>query len=653
MTNKGYKYIVAIIIFGVFYGASQYLIAAEESKQDSQQTLFLKAEKALKNNNDKAFEALLPQLKDYPLYPYLIYEKLSKNVTEENESQIKAFLEKYPKLPPAEDLREQWFKLLAKNKQWNKIIENYPTKYKTTAANQCLYIQAFINIGEIAQTTSAIPALWLVSKQQPTVCMPVFEAWAKQGYAKDDLIWERIGLTLKAGNVELAKKLLKLLPPNEQKVGQIWLNTHSDPASIAKNINLDKDHKQVNPIVTHGLTKLAENDPNTAYKKWHKLAEEYGLSADQKQTVKEAIALGLIKKDASAAQHKVKQLKTATNNKNVAEWMLRELIKNRNMEQVKGLVEALPQKEQAKLNWRYWYAKSLEALGQKDKAHNIYTSISAVPSYYGVLAANKISRKLPITYYRIDISNSERNAVLANPNIQRAEALYQLKRYNVGDKEWWTAIDNLSDKQDYVAAKVAQEWGMNNIAIATGNKIKGKKDFTLLYPLDYESTIAKAAKKNDIEQAWIYAIIRQESRFHPSAKSSVGAKGLMQLMPGTAKDVARKSKGAISPSNINLLDPTTNIHLGSAYLSDLLDSWGEYGILATASYNAGPGNVRKWIPKDDAMPVDEWVEIIPFNETRTYVKHVLLNTVVYQDRLKQKDTMKKHLKDIPVDAKYQ
>jgi soluble lytic murein transglycosylase len=642
--NRG----IMVVLLFVFFGCvAQFADTPSENLLQTQRQLFLQAEQALKNNDSKQYYQLLSQLKEYPLYPYLLYEALSNNVAIQPEAAINYFLQEYADSPLADQLREQWFRLLVSKKQWQTILSHYSNVQNPSVVTQCLYMQALLATNQDEKTRSSVGPLWLRPVNSPAECIPVFNVWAQTGYLVDDLVWDRLGMALKADNMSLAKSLVSWLPENEQSTANLWIQTHEDPMLVLRMPAFDKSIKQTPSIVSHGLSQLAEQDPKATFEQWHRLASNYKLSESQQQEVQEAIALGLIKKDPAEAKKIVPNLPKASDNETVAQWRLQQYILQNNWQGLKGFISQLPDKQKHLVKWRYWYARSLDLTGDKRGSDAILKSLSAVPQYYGIFSAIRSGVTFPYKDEATDISAAERQLVLKNHNVERTIELYHFKRFYEANKEWWAAIDHMSDREDYVAAKIALEWGMNNIALLTGGRIKNLDDIQLLFPLLYKNAVLAGASKYNVEPAWIFAVIRQESRFNPEAKSPVGARGLMQLMPATAKLISSQKNVSDSSSNLNLLDPSTNINLGSAYLKGLFAQFNKQGVLATASYNAGPNNVKKWLPTDKPMPVDQWIEIIPFQETRNYVKNIFVNMVVYEKRLNQQNNLKQYLTKIP------
>jgi soluble lytic murein transglycosylase len=254
-------------------------------------------------------------------------------------------------------------------------------------------------------------------------------------------------------------------------------------------------------------------------------------------------------------------------------------------------------------------------------------SVAKKRHYYGFLAATHSNTPVTMQNKPLEINQSEKKPILNYPSAQRAFEFYALGRYAKARREWRYWLSQLNDRQKLIAAKVANENGWVDRAIFTLAKVGYLDDVNLRFPKAFDKKITQYASKRKINPAWAFAIARRESSFMPDARSSAGAKGLMQIMPATAKEL----KG--SPVDTwYLYNAENNIELGTKYLRELLDKNKGNQVLATASYNAGPHRIRKWLKYGKNMPADVWIETIPFKETRNYVKSVLAYQEIYQHR---------------------
>jgi soluble lytic murein transglycosylase len=248
------------------------------------------------------------------------------------------------------------------------------------------------------------------------------------------------------------------------------------------------------------------------------------------------------------------------------------------------------------------------------------------------LAADRIGDRYQLTHRPINISTAELVKLQHIPAIARAGELYQLKRIVEARREWHFAIQQMDKKQLLMAAQLANQWGWHDRSIITLALAQYWDDLELRFPLAHKKYIEEQANHEGINPAWAFAVIRQESAFTSDARSSAGALGLMQLMPRTARQVAR-SLSIKRPNHRDLLKSNINIKLGVRYLRKLKERFNGNSVLATAAYNAGGWRVKGWLPKDEAQSADLWIENVPFTETQGYLKRVLTYTIIYEQRL--------------------
>jgi soluble lytic murein transglycosylase len=285
--------------------------------------------------------------------------------------------------------------------------------------------------------------------------------------------------------------------------------------------------------------------------------------------------------------------------------------------------------------WQYWLARALHELGQRAEAREIYVELARGRGYYAFLAADRVG-----TPYRIEgMATPELQDVRAQvrelPAVARTRELLALDRTLDARREWRDATNQMNKEQLMSAALLASDLGWLDQAIFTLARTGFWEDLELRFPVSHLEQVVGAEHRTGLDRAWILAVIRQESAFNPDARSPVGAMGLMQLMPRTAKAVATRHLGQSAPRPSQITDPQLNIRLGSTYLAHVLERLGKNPVLATAAYNAGPHRVERWLP-EQTMDADIWIELIPFGETREYVKRVLSYRAIYQHRLGQK-----------------
>jgi soluble lytic murein transglycosylase len=326
-------------------------------------------------------------------------------------------------------------------------------------------------------------------------------------------------------------------------------------------------------------------------------------------------------------------------------WKARAAMRAADWPTVLAAIQALPPEEARDPAWRYWRARAFRALGENDAATGLLKSLAREINFYGLLAAEDLNAAAPPSWNGVRPEPADLERMRAVPGIRRALALYAAGLDNEALREWIWALRGRDDRDLLAAAEVARLANEPDRAINTADRTVQLHDFAQRYPIPHRDALAASAKQWDLDEALVYSIIRQESRFMPEARSRVGATGLMQLMPATARWVANQIP--VKPfSTAMLTQPELNILMGTYYFRRVLDDLG-HPVLAVAAYNAGPGRARRW---RDERTLDGaiYVETIPFSETRDYVKKVLANAWFYHHRLTGKPaSLKAMLGTIP------
>jgi soluble lytic murein transglycosylase len=262
----------------------------------------------------------------------------------------------------------------------------------------------------------------------------------------------------------------------------------------------------------------------------------------------------------------------------------------------------------------------------------VFEHLSKDRSYYGFLAADELGRPYALDQQPLQVVESDLALVAAEPAIIRARELFHVGLEGRGRSEWDAAVRNLTDGQKRQAAILAHRWGWHSRAIAVVASVGEYGDLTMRYPLPWKEQFELSSNDARIDPTWAYGIARSESLFMRDVRSGAGAIGVMQLLPSTGKQVAREIELPYA-GVITLTDPMANIRLGTTYLGQMVQRFGGNRVLATAAYNAGPHRIDEWLPRDGTVDARAWIETIPFNETRKYVKRVLTAQTIFHWRL--------------------
>jgi soluble lytic murein transglycosylase len=311
-------------------------------------------------------------------------------------------------------------------------------------------------------------------------------------------------------------------------------------------------------------------------------------------------------------------------------WRVRAALRVGAWADVASAIDAMPTSEAQDPAWRYWKARALAAAGKNDDATRLFGGLATEHHFYGFLAAEALGASVMPLSEPMSPDPAALTAFGARDAVKRVLKLSALDLRPEAQREWVGVVRGLDDDGLLLAASFAQRNALYDRSINTADRTQRRHDFTLRYPTPFQSEIESAARQNGLDLAMVYGLIRQESRFVSNIVSSAGAVGLMQLMPQTARWVARRT--GLGSSTPSLDDPALNIELGALYLRYVLDRLDGLPVLGAAAYNAGPGRAQAWrgqVPLEGAI----YIETIPFNETRDYAKKVLANAMFYQAQL--------------------
>ena len=624
------RFVLLIVMLMLFVPVPSLPAAEENSERKTQRSNFLAAERALNKGKTREYLKLRAALENYPLYPYLEYREIRRNLSRESPERVREFLNSYADTPLAWRLHNAWLNRLARRGDWETYLDFSEPGGSTK--RRCTRLQALIKTGQADFAYSQVESLWLKGESQPRECDPVFKAWREAGHLTPDLVWSRIELAMSGRELRLARYLGRFLEPRDRDWLDLWLKVHRNPERQLKAQALSQDHAQRNAIILHGIKRLARRNPVKALNAWEEFRTQYAFTLREQLAAERNLALALVRRnqDADNLAH-LERIEPCENDMRLHEARIRAALGHHDWETALAWIEALPAQEQDDSRWRYWRARMLAELGHQAEAEALFETLATERSYYGFMAADRLGSAYNLENDPLQVQGEELDRLLRLEGVQRAYELRALGRMTSARREWQWMLRSLDERQLQVAAKLAQDWDWHDRAILTAARTGYWNDLELRFPLEHRPWIEKQAETRKLDSAWVFAVVRQESAFLSDARSHAGALGLMQLMPDTARRVAR-SLGKDSPQKTDLLKPTVNIRYGTAYLRTVLDVFGQHPVLATAAYNAGPHRVRAWMP-ETSMPADIWVEIVPFPETRGYLRRVLAYTIIYEQRL--------------------
>lgn len=539
--------------------------------------------------------------------------------------------------PLANKLREKWLYHLAEKKDWPAYHRYYRDSEDTSL--QCYAEIAKHHMGEKKEALKQAKSLWLVGESQPAACDELFSLLLHSEDFDESLITRRIILALEKRNLQLARYLLKQYKEPRLQDAKTLFIIYRDPTKIA-HLETGELHDD---FYLYGLKRMVARNMDQAIQYWRHVKTKKLLSESQQQSFLAHLALYKAIRGHDDTYEWFRKVEPANYNDSLLDWQIRFALKRQNWAQVQQLIAHFGVKNE--LCWQYWLARSLEAQGQKSKAKALYQELAKTRHYYGFLASLKLNQS-----FYFDNENPVIDMSLLKvyqPFLEHIKTQYHSNKKLEASRLLNDFISELPKNEAsaltyWVAYEL--EWPgksvyLSNVYEALNNQL------TLRFPLSYRETVNNFARNYTIRPEFIYAIIRQESAFRPDVTSRAGARGLMQIMPGTAKMVAKKEN--ISYQNQQqLFSLRKNINIGVAYLQLLSKRFNRHPLLIAAAYNAGPEQVNYWRKNHPPKAVDVWIETLPWHETRNYLKNVIAFYAVYQYRLQKKPDLREFMAPI-------
>jgi len=620
-------YISVALVAGVFAPV------ASARTEDSPRRDYLAAMEAARNGNLARAKQFLPRLDGYVLRGYVEYELLKDRLALTPPDKIRAFLEENRDAPISDVIRKKWLRQLASKGEWDTFLREYQD-IENEPELQCQRLTQLLRPERStpqAPLMAEVEKLWLTGKLLPVACDAVFAAWKKSGHMTSEKVWERVRLAMENGQLGLAGDLARYLDYSERAWVTRWQAMHRDSPRELDRLNYPVETPVARGIVRHGIVRLARRDPEAAMQQWQKLKSRHRFLGEDENYVLRHLGIAAAQNHLPVALAWLASVSADASDETLHLWRVRAALRTGDWAAARGFVAGLTEEQQRQPQWRYWSARVLEASGHQGDAQRLYTDLARSRSYYGFLAADRLGEDYSMQHVAIDANPEELSVLLVRPGMQMAQELYAVGQTVDARRQWNWSTRHLSNRELQVAAVIARQWGWHDRAILTVGRSQNLDDIELRFPLLYREPIEANAARSGIDPSWVYGVVRQESAFVVDARSAAGALGLMQLMPSTGRLTGRKLNMPIR-NNRALLNVENNLRLGASYLKEVLGRNNGNQVLATASYNAGPNRVSSWLPERN-MEADIWVELIPFSETRDYVKNVMSYTTVYDHRL--------------------
>ncbi|NCH56034.1 murein transglycosylase [Cronobacter muytjensii] len=602
--------------------------AARADSLDEQRSRYAQIKQAWDNRQMDVVEQLMPTLQTYPLYPYLQYRQLTDDLMNQPTLTVQQFIQANPTLPPARSLTSRFVNELARREDWRGLLAFSPQPPGSTEA-QCNYYYAKFNTGDAQGAWQGAKDLWQTGKNLPAACERLFDAWRTSG-AQDPLAYlERIRLAMKEGNTRLVSSLASQLPSDYQTISGALVSLANDPNSVMTFVRSVGATDFTRQMAAVAFASVARQDVENARLMIPSLIQAQQLNDAQAQELRDIVAWRLMGNDVTAEQARWRDdAIMRSESTSLIERRVRMALGTGDRSGLNTWLARLPMEAKEKDEWRYWQADLLMERGRDDEAKTILHSLMQQRGFYPMAAAQRLGEDYPL---RVDKAPTVNAALFEGAEMARVRELMYWGLDNTARSEWANLVTSRSKQEQAALARYAfdRNWWDLSVQATIAGKLWDQLEER--FPLAYKDLFARYVSDKAVSQSYAMAIARQESAWNPKVRSPVGASGLMQIMPGTATHTVKMFNLPGYSSSAQLLDPETNIQIGTSYLQYVYQMFDNNRIFASAAYNAGPGRVRTWLG-NSAGRIDAvaFVESIPFSETRGYVKNVLAYDAYYR-----------------------
>lgn len=574
------------------------------------------------------YRELRPGLDDYPLAIYLDYFQLSRQPESVRPADALRFIERSADSPLPNRFSRRYLTRAGEQQRWQDFLQ-VQAEEPASIDLKCYYFRAKLAAGDTDSAWEGARRLWDFGESRPKACDPLFNAWRKAGQLTDEVVWSRQLKAFDARQQSLMSYVARQGSPALAPWSDKLLAVYRSPEKIRRQA-LPAGSPYSADIASHGLALLARYNPSRALEYWTEYQGELTFTDAQQTQVENAIALhGLFARAEELSPWLPGALARLQDDK-LVEIRLRWALAEQDWQAVAQTLPLLSEERQQADVWRYWQAVLLEREGDSAAANALFEALAGERSYHGFLAADRLGKAYAFNHQSSVLDAGTASRLQREPVVLRVGELNFHQSYDLAHSEWYYLLQRSDDPQrNEQLAQLASSQGWHRMAIDAASRARSWDALDLRFPMPYQDAFRRNASLQKVPSSELMAIARRESAFYPQAMSPVGARGLMQLMPATGREVA-SSLGKRQASS-DLFEVEYNVLLGSAYYRQLLDRFDGNRVFALTAYNAGPHRVARWRNKPgQGVPVDVWVDTIPYKETREYVQAVLSYNVVFQ-----------------------
>jgi soluble lytic murein transglycosylase len=611
-------------------------VPAAAADRASQRAQFRAALAAAKKPPEGAWRKLAAGLDAdrYPLYPYIELAALRPRIARLERAEVERFLERWRGTLPAQDLREAWLRELARRGDWKTYRATYaPSEDRDL---QCNALLARLADGEKPDYATDVQPFWQGDRALPASCEAVLQALRVQHVVSDAQVWEHLERAADAGSADAADDAAALLTGSERVAADRIVAALREPAAILAKAKDWADDARTRDALSYALARHARRNSDAAETAWADLGARFKWNEAQKNRILNALALYRATSYSPDASARLAALPAAADDDATREWRVRVALAGGDWAETLAALDRLSDTQKADARWRYLRARMLGKLGRDDEAKALYADVAREANFHGFLAADWSGTAYSICPLKLAGDAQSEAALAQQPDLERAFEFRELGMLPDARREWRFALGKLDANQRRLAADYAYRKGWYDRAVfAFSADPETQRLYEQRFPLGLEALVRREAARVGIDPSWSYGILRAESAWMTDAHSHADAYGLMQLLPGVAKKLAKAEKLPYSSAQ-DLFDPTLNVQLGTRFLGRMADAYDGSPWLASAAYNAGQAPVGRWLDARGSLDPDFFIETIPYKETREYVARVLAFSVIYDWRMNGK-----------------
>ncbi|WED27164.1 murein transglycosylase [Vibrio sp. DW001] len=599
---------------------------------EQQRVIYQKAQDYLDKKQVDEYLEIRDLISDYPLTPYVDYRTFLIDIGKRTPEEVDEFTAKYRDFPFSNSIRSRYLDALIAKKKWDDLYQ-YQTNEPRMEKYQCSYYYARLKNGEKEQAFEGAAKLWLSGKSVSDNCEQLFSEWQQAGLRTDDMVLRRMLLSYEKNSNDLTNYLAKM-PTSEQSIQQA-----KEIKFLAKNSEYVVEFSQKYPATEFNrkksqiaLKKLARKDIELAQRILPIVFEAQAFPVDTQQNVSDYLAVRLFNtEDMDLAKWRDEVLTTSTS-LSAIEQRIRLAIRQADWQGISDWIGHLPQDDQNSLRWQFWLGRSELELGKRNQGIERLQGILGKRNFYSVAAAKILDK--PVSY---QVSDDKRATDILKPyrsSLVRINELVEVDKIAATKSEWNWLLWQVGKEEKEALAVYAAKKKWHHLSVKATIEAKMWDNTVLRFPLAHQWWFNFYGEKHNIDPITLMSIARQESAMDVEARSPVGARGIMQIMPKTAKYTAKKYKLKYKGTS-ELYDVGKNIEIGSHYLNGLLEQYDNNRIFAFAAYNAGPHRVKVWRKRSDQkLDAFAFIEAIPYKETRGYVQNILMFETYYRNLMK-------------------